>query len=382
MSGLICMSIYFDNNASTRLSPAVLDAMLPYLEGPYGNPSSLHRYGRAARDAVEAARTEVAGLVGSRPEEVTWTSGGTESNNLAIKGTLAGSREITLLLYCATEHAAIIEPAEAARGLGWTVEVIPVGDDGMVDLEAFRIQLGSGPLRLAALMLANNETGVIQDVAAAACLVHDHGAWLLVDAVQAAGKISVDFRGLGADLLSVSAHKLHGPRGIGALIRRTDLDLVPLHHGGGQEAGLRGGTENVAAIVGFGAAAALARQELDARAIHMERLLQRLEGGLRALPGVRIFTSSSPRLPNTVLFSMPGYEGEGLLMALDRKGIAVSSGSACHSGRGEPSHVLLAMGVSREKALGAVRISLSKDNSAAEVDRLLAILAEMQLART
>lgn len=369
------MAIYFDNNSTTRLDPRVFEAMRPYLEGPYGNPSSLHRYGRAARDAVEAARTLVAALIGAQPVEIIWTSGGTEADNLAIKGAAASAVKPTRILYGATEHAAVLEAAESLSGQGWTVESIAMRADGLVDTDRFAAQLARGPARLVALMQANNETGVIQDVAAVADAVHARDGWLLVDAVQAAGKIIVDFSTLNADMLSLSAHKLHGPRGIGALVKRPEIELMPLLHGGGQEHGLRGGTENVAAIVGFGVAAELAAQEWQARAAQMLILRERFEAGLHALSGSRIFAEATPRLPNTVQFALPGYAGEALLMALDRKGIAVSSGSACHSGSGEPSHVLLGMGIPREIAFGAVRLSFSADNTEAEIDRVLAVLS-------
>jgi cysteine desulfurase len=223
-------------------------------------------------------------------------------------------------------------------------------------------------------MRANNETGVIQDVARAAPLVHAAGALLHVDAVQAAGKIPLDFVELGADLMSLSSHKLYGPKGIGALIVGGDVDLAPLHHGGAQERGRRGGTENVAAIVGFGRAAELAVQELEARAAQVLALRDRLEAGLRAWPRVRIFADGVERIANTVQFGLDGYDGEALLMQLDRKGFAVSSGSACASGKGEPSHVLLGMGIARDIAKGAVRISFGKDNTAEEVDQFLEVL--------
>lgn len=374
------MPVYLDHNATTRLDPRVLEAMMPYLTGPYGNASSLHRFGRAARDAVERARAQVAKLVGCQPGEIVWTSGGTESNNLAIKGATAGVRP-SRVLYGATEHPAVMEAAEALRATGWRVEKIAMDGSGVVDWPAFERQLGGGAVQLVALMRANNETGVIQDIARAAQLVHDAGAWLHVDAVQAAGKIPVDFAALDADLMSLSSHKLYGPKGIGALVRRAEVDLFPLHHGGPQEHGLRGGTENVAAIVGFGAAAELAQQELDARAAHTRALRDRLEAGLQALPGLRIFGADAERLPNTVQFALPGYEGEALLMQLDRKGYAVSSGSACASGKGEPSHVLLGMGVPREIAGGAIRVSLGRDNTEADVDGFLAALKALAAER-
>lgn len=373
------MPIYLDHNATTPLEPRVLEAMQPYLTGPYGNPSSVHRYGRAARDAVEAARVQVAALAGAEPKEVVWTSGGTESNNLALKGATEVAKP-SRILYGATEHPAVLETAEALAARGWGVETIAIDGQGLIDWPAFEAQLARGPLRIAAVMAANNETGVLQDVPRAARLVHAHKALLLADAVQAAGKIPLDFHASGADLMSLSSHKLYGPKGIGALLVRPDVELAPLLHGGGQERGLRGGTENVAAIVGFGAAAELAAAELEARAAALLELRERLVAGLHALPGTTIFGEASRRLPNTVQFALRGWEGEALLMALDRKGIAVSSGSACSSGKGEPSHVLLGMGLPRDVAYGAIRVSLGKDNTAAEIDKLLAALAELRAA--
>jgi cysteine desulfurase len=271
-----------------------------------------------------------------------------------------------------------MESAESLRSRGWTVEAIPVTRSGLLDWDGFERQLAGAPVRLAAVMVANNETGVIQDVPRAAELVHGAGSLLLADAVQAAGKLPLDFSGSGADLMSLSAHKLYGPRGAGALLVKSGVELAPLLHGGGQERGLRSGTENLAAIVGFGAAAELAHAELEARAAHVEGLRRQLETGLRAMAGTILFGEGAPRLPNTVQFAVQGWEGEALLMALDRKGIAVSSGSACAAGTGEPSHVLLGMGWPREVAYGAIRVSLGKDNSAAEVERFLAVLAELR----
>lgn len=364
------MPVYLDHNATTRLDPRVLDAMLPYLSGPYGNASSLHRYGRAARDAVEAARAQVAALVGAEANQVLWTSGGTESNNLALKGVAALAAN-SRVLYGATEHPAVMEAAESLRERGWGVEAVAVDAQGLIDWTVFARQLAAAPLRLVALMRANNETGVIQDLARAAPMVHAAGAWLHVDAVQAAGKIPVDFAALGADLMSLSSHKIYGPKGIGALIVSAEVELAPLHHGGAQEKGLRGGTENVAGIVGFGVAAELARAELEVRAAQVQVLRDRLEAGLRGLPGIRIFGEGVARLPNTLQFALAGYDGEALLMQLDRKGYAVSSGSACASGKGEPSHVLIAMGLDRETAKGAIRVSFGSENSANEVDGFL-----------
>ncbi len=370
---------YFDHNATTPLDPRVLEAMQPYLTGPYGNPSSVHRYGRAAREAIEAAREQVARAFGAQPGEVIWTSGGTESNNLALKGATEG-RTPTRVLYGITEHPAVLETAESLRARGWGVETTAVDTQGIIDWATFSVQLAREPVRIAAVMVANNETGVLHDVPRAAALVHSAAALLLADAVQAAGKIPLDFAASDADLMSLSAHKLYGPKGVGALFKKAEVQLSPLLHGGGQEHGLRGGTENVAAIVGFGAAAELAQIELAARQEHLRNLRERLESGLRARSGVTIFGERVARLPNTVQFAVQGWEGEALLMALDRKGFGVSSGSACSSGKGQPSHVLLGMGIPRDVAYGAVRVSFGMENTTQEADRFLAVLDDIRAA--
>jgi cysteine desulfurase len=370
---------YFDHNATTALDPRVLEAMQPYLTGPYGNASSVHRYGRAARDAIEAARAQIAAAFGAQPSEVIWTSGGTESNNLALKGSTIGVRP-SRVLYGATEHPAVLEAAESLSALGWTVETVAVDERGIVDWEAFGAQLQRAPLRIAAIMVANNETGVLQDVPRAATAVHAADGWLLADAVQAAGKIPLDFGASGADLMSLSAHKLYGPKGMGALLKKSAVALAPQMHGGGQEHGLRGGTENLAGIVGFGVAAELAQRELEARSAHLLALRERLLAGLRAMDGVTVFGEAAARLPNTVQFGVAGWEGEALLMALDRKGFAVSSGSACSSGKGQPSHVLLGMGLARDVAYQAIRVSFGVANSAEEVDRFLSLLRQQATA--
>ncbi len=367
------MPIYFDNNATTPLDPRVLEGMLPYLSDPvYGNPSSVHRYGRAARHALDVAREQVAQLVGAEASQLTFTSGGTEADNLALKG-FAARQPGQRILVNATEHAAVIEPAQALSRQGVQVDFIPVDDRGRVDLQALEKELARGKVGLVAVMAANNETGVLQDIPAISRCVRDAGAVLHCDAVQIAGKLPFDMQGSGAQLVTLSAHKIYGPRGIGALIVDKTLELDATQQGGGQERGLRGGTENLAGIVGFGLAADLARQELNARASHARTLRDRLEAGLRRVPGTVIFGDGAERLPNTVQFGTPGFESETLLMSLDRKGIAVSSGSACHSGKTEPSHVLLAMGVPRELALSAIRVSFGQSNTIAEVDRFLEV---------
>jgi cysteine desulfurase len=286
--------IYLDHNATTPLDARVLEAMRPFLLGPYANPSSQHRYGRAARDAVETARAQVAALVAAEPAAVVFTSGGTEANNLAVKGVAAlhpGGR----LLYSGIEHPCVLEPMQALGRLGWTTQALAVDAEGRVDAAAFAAQLRGGDVRLASCMVANNETGVIQDTARLAELARAAGALFHADAVQAAGKIPLSFPDSGAHLMSLSSHKLHGPKGAGALLVEPGIELEPLLHGGGQEQGRRGGTENVASIVGFGAAAELARAELDARRAHTQRLRDRLEGRLAGIAGLRLFGAALPQ---------------------------------------------------------------------------------------
>jgi len=368
--------IYLDHNATTPLDARVREAMLPFLGGPYANPSSPHRAGRAARDAVEAARAQVAALVGADPGEVTFTSGGTEANNFAIKGAAAAARR-GRLLHSAVEHPCVLEPMKALAAQGWTVETIAVDGEGRVDGAAYARQLAGGEVRLVSCMVANNETGVIQDIAVLAAQARQAGAIVHADAVQAAGKIPVMFRGLGVDLMSLSSHKIYGPKGAGALVADASVELVPLLHGGGQERNLRGGTENVAAIVGFGVAAELARAELDSRRAHAQHLRDRLQARLAGLPGLALFGARAPRLPNTLQFAVAGVHSATLLGLLDKQGFAVSSGSACASGTDEPSHVLLAMGVPAELALCAIRVSVGQDNTEADVDRFATALREL-----
>jgi cysteine desulfurase len=369
------MPIYFDHNATTPLDPRVLEGMLPYMRDPvYGNPSSVHRYGRAARQALDIAREQVALLVGAEPNQLTFTSGGTEANNLALKG-FAARHPGQRILVNATEHAAVLEPAQALARKGIVVEWLPVDGQGRVDMAALEDRLAQGKVGLVSVMGANNETGVIQDVQAIAQRVRAAGATLHCDAVQVAGKLPFNMHDSGAHLVTLSAHKLYGPRGVGALVVDKTLELEATQQGGGQERGMRGGTENLAGIVGFGLATELACQEMQARAAHTRALRDQLEAGLRRVQGTVIFGEGAERLPNTLQFGTPGFESETLLMALDRKGIAVSSGSACHSGKTEPSHVLLAMGVAPDLALSAIRVSLGQASSTAEVERFLEVFA-------
>jgi len=368
------MPVYLDHNATTPLDERALEAMLPYLRGHYGNPSSVHRFGRLARAAVETAREQVAALVNAHPTQVIFTGGGTEANNLAIKGVAAACRPGRLAIG-ATEHPSVAKAAAALTRRGWRRDILDVDSEGRVVVDA----LAPGTA-LVSVMLANNETGVIQDIAAVGAAARRAGAILHTDAVQAAGKINVDFAATGAQLLSLSAHKLYGPKGVGALIVDKAVEIEPLLSGGGQEQGRRAGTENVAGIVGFGAAAMLARERLDEYGRRMPELRRRLEAGLRALGGIEIFSARAERLPNTVGFGARGVDGETLLMGLDQAGMAVASGAACSSGSREPSPVLRAMGIERDLARGAIRVSLGHGNTEDEMDAFVAALAA-QLAR-
>lgn len=366
--------IYFDHNATTPLDQRVLEVMLPYLSRFYGNPSSLHRLGRLARSAVDTARDQVAALVGADPSQIVFTSGGTEANNLAIKG-LGFRLSRGPAVMGATEHPAVTEPMRFLAEQGWTIERLAVDRSGVIDRESVRDHAAKA--LFASILWANNETGVVNPIPEVAAELREAGTIVHCDAVQAAGKIPVDFASSNLQMLTISSHKIYGPKGAGALVVDRSVALVPQIHGGGQERDLRGGTENVAAIVGFGKAAELALGELDERRAHQLALRRRLEDGLTRLQGVTLFGQSAERLPNTVQFSLAGYDGEMLVMLLDREGFAVSSGSACSSGGKEPSPVLLAMGVDAETARGAVRVSLGLANTDAEIDRFLTILLQL-----
>lgn len=374
------MAIYLDHNATTPLDARVLDAMLPWMQGVHGNPSSVHRPGREARAALDRARMQVAALVNAQPTQVIFTGGGTEADNLALKG-VCGSKPQGRVLVSAIEHAAVLGPAEDLIRQGWQVQRLPVDADGLLDFSGLQKMLADD-VRLVSVMLANNETGVIQDVKAVCECVRRYGVLVHTDAIQAAGKLPVDFVALGADLMSLSAHKLSGPRGVGALIVDRRVDLAPQITGGGQEHGLRGGTENLAGIIGFGKAAELARMELDRRSRHLRGLRDQFEARLKSMSGIRIFAARAERLANTVQIGIAGFDGEMAVMELDKRGIAVSSGSACHSGSGQPSHVLLAMGMDAVQARTAVRVSFGMDNSAHDVEALLAALAAFTSKRT
>jgi cysteine desulfurase len=375
--------IYLDWNATTPLRPEARDAMIAAWNLS-GNPSSVHAEGRQARGLVEQARATIAGAVGALPRNVVFTSGGTEANALALTpGLRRGSGfPVKRLFVSAIEHASVLTggrfPAETASTVGVTRA-------GVLDLERLRAALEGGPPALVSVMLANNETGAVQPVVEAGELVHSFGGLLHVDAIQAFGKIPFDINAMNADLVTLSAHKIGGPKGVGALILAEGLQAPePLLRGGGQERGRRAGTENVAGIAGFGAAAraTMAVQKIDA--FRLENLRNRLENGLRQTPDVIVFADGVARLPNTTLFTVPGLKAETAVIGFDLAGIAVSSGSACSSGKVQPSHVLEAMGFGPDLAEGAVRLSLGWSTSNADVDCCLEAwrkLAETLLMR-
>ncbi len=364
--------VYFDHNATTAVDDSVLAAMLPYFRDRYGNPSSRHGYGREARQTIDEAREQVAASLGATSAQVIFTSGGTEANNLALHGLTSGFRPSRLIV-SAIEHPCVMRPASALARRGWDVHSLAVTADGSLAAEDLRAAFGE-PVAMVSVMLANNETGVLLDVACVAEEAHQSGALVHTDAVQAVGKIAVCFDNLGVDAMTISGHKIHGPKGIGALIINKQIDLQPMITGGNHEKGLRAGTENVPAIVGLAAACQLAEQNLARNLLETRMLRDRLEQGLRPL-GAVIFGERSERLPNTSNFAFPGIDGETLVMALDRAGYAVASGSACSSGSSDASHVLQAMDVVWETARGAVRVSLGQNNTTREVDGFLRALA-------
>lgn len=362
---------YLDHNATSPLDRRVLDAMLPYLYGQLGNPSSRHTAGRAGRKAIDQSREQVAAAAGAHPSQVVFTSGGTEANNFAVQGICAVLRPSQVVV-SAIEHPAVMRPAQALLKRGWKLSRVAVNSDGKIDLASLEHMLRQ-PTGLVSVMLANNETGVLQNVPSVLELAQRTGACVHTDAVQALGKIELNFRALGVQAMSLSAHKIGGPQGAGALLLDKKTDILPLLYGGGQEKGLRSGSENIAAIVGFGAACELAQQELASRAIAMRSLRDRLDQGLHGL-GAVIFGERAERLPNTGFFALPDIDGETLVIALDRQGYAVSSGSACSSDSSEVSPVLQAMGVPEELARNAVRVSFGPGNTQTQVDGLLVTL--------
>jgi cysteine desulfurase len=359
--------VYLDWNATTPLRREAREAMASAWDLS-GNPSSVHAEGRQARRLVEEARDRVAEAIGASQRNVIFTSGGTEANALALTpGLRRGSgAPVARLLFSAIEHASVLAGGRFATEATGSIGVTRAG---LVDLEDLRAALQDGPPTLVSIMLANNETGALQPVAEAAAIIHAAGSLLHVDAIQALGKIPFDIKVMDADLVTLSAHKIGGPEGVGALVLTEGvLGFEPLLRGGGQELGRRAGTENVAGIAGFGAAAKAAMGALANDAIRLESLRNRLESGLRKTPDTIVFSADVPRLPNTTLFTVPGLKAETAVIGLDLAGVAVSSGSACSSGKVQPSHVLEAMGFGPGLAKGAVRLSLGWSTSEADID--------------
>ena len=368
--------IYLDANATTPLLPEVLEAMRPFLVEQFGNASSIHQEGQRARSAVEQARASVARLLGCRPAEIVFTSGGTESDNLAIFGSVrAGDHVLTSRV----EHHAVLHAVERLGDRGVEVEFLPVDAQGVVAVEDVRRALRPNS-RLISVMLANNETGVLQPVEEIGRIAREAGVRFHVDAVQAGGKMAIDVQSLGCDLLSISGHKMHGPQGTGALFVRRGTRLEPLFAGGAHERQRRAGTENVAGIVGLGKAAECAVEGLQNGELDKIRgLRDRLEIGLvEQASGVN--GGGTPRVPNTSNLWFEALDGEALVIALDLRGLAVSSGAACSSGASEPSHVLLAMGLSPERARGSVRLSLHRQTTEEEIERTIELVSA-QVAR-
>ncbi len=369
--------IYFDHSATTPLDPRVLAAMGPFLGGAFGNASSLHHEGRVAREAVEKARAQVASLIGAEPEEIIFTASGTEADNLALIGAVRANGKPGHVVTSSIEHAAILETCRFLAGSGTKITHLPVDADGIVGPDSLLRALQSN-VTIISIMAANNVVGTLQPIEELAQLTKLHGVLFHTDAVQAGGKIPLDVNRLRVDLLSLSAHKLHGPKGIGALYVRKGVSLSPIVFGGGQERGLRSATENVAGIVGFGETASFAQEELAGEATRLAQLREHIAAELsRTLPHSYIFGHPSKRLPGHLSFGFRGQEREvgKLLLALDEAGVAVSAGSACsahHSGG--PSGVLLAMGYNAEQSRGLLRVSLGRLNTQEEVRQFLKVL--------
>jgi cysteine desulfurase len=365
---------YFDNNATTRVAPEVLVSMLPFLTEQWGNPSSAYRFGREVARHLEDARTQVAALIGAEPRELVFTSCGTESNNAAIQSALATHPTRRHVVTTAVEHSATLKFCRHLAERGYEVTFLPVEEDGLLDLHLLERALRPDTA-VVSVMWANNETGVMFPVEEIAAICRSRGVACHTDAVQVAGKRPIDVHALGVDFLSLSAHKFHAPKGVGALYVRGHTRYQPYIIGGQQERGRRGGTENVAGIVGMGRAAELALAQLEDEDRRVRGLRDRLEQGItRSIPRVAQNGAREPRLPNTSNLSFAGVEAESILCALDQEGICASSGSACTTGSVEPSHVLLAMGLSPARARTCVRFSLGHYNELEEVEHVLAVL--------
>jgi cysteine desulfurase len=370
------MRVYFDHNATTPLAPEVLEAVIGASRDHFGNASSVHHFGQRAKAVLDEARSAVAALIHADPSEIVYTSGGTESDNLAIRGAAdaLGSAGLKHLVASAIEHEAVLNTLKALARHGWRTTFIPVDPTGIVHGDRLREAMANDTA-LVSVMLANNEIGTIQPIAELAAIAHEHGALMHTDAVQAVGKIPVDVKALGVDLLSLSAHKFNGPKGAGALWIRRGTRMRPILTGGKHERSRRAGTENVPAIAGMGVAARLAMAKLGPEAVRVGALRDRLEEGiLSGVPGTAVNGARSARVPNTTNIGFDRVEAESLLIALDLEGIAVSTGSACSSGTLEPSHVLRAMGLPTHRTQNSLRFSLGLFSTEEEVDRVVAVL--------
>ncbi len=370
--------IYLDNNATTRVAPEVLEAMLPFYGEVFGNPSSVHGYGQEAKEALDLAREQVADLLNSEPNEIVFTAGGTESDNLAIRGVMeAAPGTARHLVTSQIEHHAVIHTCQHLEKRGVEVTYLPVGREGVVDPEQVARAVRADT-RLISVMVANNETGALQPVRQIGEIARERGVVFHSDAVQAAGKIRLDTADLGVDLLTISAHKFHGPKGVGALFVRKGTRLRPLFYGGGHERNRRAGTENVPQIVGLGRAAELCRKSMDEEGKRVRRLRDWFEQEVRRrVPEVSVNGHNESRLCNTSNLRFAGAEAEGLIINLDLAGVACSTGSACSSGAIEPSHVLTAMGLSPAEAFECLRFSLSRDTSREDLARVLDLLPDL-----
>lgn len=367
--------VYLDHNATTPLDPRVLEAMKPYLTEAFGNASSPHHYGRLAKQALEESRQIVAKAIGAKPEEIIFTGGGTEADNLALRG-VAHRKGKGHIITSSIEHHAVMRTCNVLEKAGFTVTYLPVDSQGRVDPDDVRKSIRKDTI-LISVMYANNETGVTEPVAEVGRIAREYSIPFHCDAIQAVGKIAVDLRELCTDLLSLSSHKIYGPKGIGALVIRDGIELSPILTGGHHERGLRAGTENISGIVGFAHALRIALEEIDAYQTRVSALRDKLESELLdGIGQVEIHGINAERLPHTSSISFASVEAESILLHLDLKGIAASSGSACTIGEPEPSHVLLAMGISPELAQGSIRISLGRENKGEEVDYTVNVLKD------
>ena len=370
------MRIYLDHNATTPLDPAVVDRMAQALREVWGNASSVHHFGQQAKAALDEARASVAALLSADTSEIVFTAGGTEANNIAIRGAAealepSGRKH---LITCGIEHEAVLHTMKAMARRGWRITTLPVDTSGIVAVDRLREAI-TDDTALVSVMHANNEIGTVQPIAELAAIAHERGALFHTDAVQSAGKIPVDVRALGVDMLSIAAHKFYGPKGAGALWVKRGVRLLPFITGGRQERNRRAGTENVPALIGLGVAADLAKRKIETEGPRLAALRDRLESGvLSAIAGTDRNGAASPRVPNTTNISVDRVEAESLLIGLDLAGIAVSSGSACSSGTLEPSHVLKAMGYPHARTLGSIRFSLGTGNTEADIERVIAAL--------